>query len=134
MDIVHCSNSQRLLNNKSRVFQPDNYDRQLPSKLDLLITSIDSKRLQTPINVVQTCREQDEDSINIDSIFLTRFAKKYDSKGKPSLSHFTICQVIDQVFVVEDLLEHFKRKEDCMEMVMEGNSLPLCWYHPTKMK
>ena len=130
--LQHCPNSQRLLNNKSRIFQPDNYDRQSPSKLVLLITSIDSKRLPTPIIVVQTCKEQDEDSINFDSIFLTRFAKKYDTTGKPTFSHFPISKVIDWVFVVEDFLELFEQKEDCMKMILEGHSMPVCWYHPTE--
>ena len=128
----HCCNSWRTLNNKSCVFQPKYYNRQSPGKVVLMIVSISDQRLEHPLLVVQTCREQDDDSINFDSILLTCFAKKYDSSGSPSFSHFPISEIINQVFVIKDFVELFENKEDRMEMVLEGHSLPVCWYHPNE--
>ena len=82
--------------------------------------------------VVRTCREQDDDSTNFDSILLTRFAKKYDLIGSPSFSHLPISEIIDRVFAIEDFPKMFETHADQMKMILEGHSLPVCWYHPTE--
>ena len=115
-------------NGVTRVFRPKQHNRECPSRIVLMVTTVDSKKLEMPILILRSCTEQTEKSSEFDSIFLTRFAKKYNVDGSPHFTKLEINKALDRVMVIEDFHELFESQEDRRQLIMEGPSLPVNWY------
>lgn len=128
--VLHgCANSRKLTNGQWHVFQPDCHKRECPSRVVLMIVSIDNILLTTPVMILRNCNKQTELSVNFDSVLLTRFAKSYNTDGTPSFIQLPIDRILDRVFVVKDFLELFEHKLDRYNLIMDGPSLPVEWYN-----
>ena len=93
-----------------------------------MIVSINSVELTTPLLILRTCMEQNELSMDFDSVLLTRFAKQYNPDDSPNFMKLGIDKIIDRVYVIEDFLELFENKLDCNNLIMDGPTLPVEWY------
>lgn len=127
--VIHgCGNSRKLVNGNQHIFYLENYNRECPSRIVLMIISIDNNVLDIPILIMRTCEEQTELSSNFDLALQTSFIKKYNLDGNPNFIQLTIEKVIDRVYVIEDFLKLFALNTDCTKMIVEDSSLPVDWY------